>query len=347
VEIWTLTFPAAGGGVAYALMAEKQGWDGIYIADSQNLTSDVYVTLTAAALQTGRIMLGPGVTNPLTRHAAVTASAIASLHELSGGRAVLGIGRGDSAAAHIGQPMASVGRFEQYVNDVQAYLAGDAVDVGGFASRLQWIDPARSGKPLVDAAVTGPRAIAAAARSADRVSLTVGASADRIRWGIEIARRAREDAGLDPGQLQLGAYVNCVAHPDRSAGRQLVRGSMGTLIRFSGMHPASSTRLSERQAAQLAELSRVYSVQQHAMQSARHSVAVSDELIDELGIVGPSDYCLERLAELAEVGLHSLVISGHSRDADPSLLEETSQRFAEDVLPHVRSLGPGPPAAPS
>lgn len=345
MEIWTLTFPAAGRGASSALLAEKQGWDGIYIADSQNLTSDVYVTLTAAALQTGRIMLGPGVTNPVTRHAAVTASAIASLHELSGGRAVLGIGRGDSAAAHIGQPMASVSRFEQYVNDVQAYLRGDVVDAGGFASRLQWIDPARACKPPVDAAVTGPRTIAAAARSADRVSLTLGASVNRIRWGIEIARRAREDAGLDPSQLEFGAYVNCVAHPDRSVGRQLVRGSMGTLIRFSGMHPASASHLSDRQATQLADLSRVYSVQQHAMRSARHSVAVSDELIDELAIVGPSGHCLERLTELADAGLDSLVIAGHSRDADPGLLEETSQRFAEEVMPGLRNFGPSPPAA--
>jgi 5,10-methylenetetrahydromethanopterin reductase len=340
VEIWALTFPAAGRGVSSALAAEKQGWDGIYIADSQNLTSDVYVTLTAAALETHRIRLGTGVTNPVTRHAAVTASAIASVNDVSAGRAVLGIGRGDSAVAHVGQAMASVARFERYIRDVQAYLAGEVVSIGEFASRIQWIDPIPGGKPLVDAAVTGPRAIAAAARSADRVSLTLGASASRIRWGIEVARRAREEAGLDPDGLQIGAYVNCVAHPDRAAGKNLIRGSMGTLIRFSGMHPANATHLSGRQAAQLAELSRIYSVNQHAMRSAAHSAALDDELIDDLAIVGSSEYCLERLAELVQEGLRSLVVAGHSRDADPAILEETSQRFAEEVLPHLRTLNP-------
>ena len=91
-----------------AQRAEADGFDGWFVVDSQNLAGDCYVALAQAAAATERIQLGTGVTNPFTRHPAVTASAIASVHAASGGRAVLGIGRGDSALAHLGLAPAPV-----------------------------------------------------------------------------------------------------------------------------------------------------------------------------------------------------------------------------------------------
>src|SRR5204862_7182510 len=86
-----------------AARVEEWGFAGLLVADSQNLNADVWVELALAAAATRRIALGPGGTNPLTRHLAVTASAAATLQRDSGGRAVLGIGRGDSAVTQIGQ----------------------------------------------------------------------------------------------------------------------------------------------------------------------------------------------------------------------------------------------------
>src|SRR5512139_2931545 len=83
---------------------EEHGFDLLGIADSQSVFRELYVALTVAALNTSRIRLGPLVTNPLTRHPVVTASAISSVDELSGGRALLGLGSGDSAIYTIGTP---------------------------------------------------------------------------------------------------------------------------------------------------------------------------------------------------------------------------------------------------
>ena len=101
-ELFMLTRPDVQRIEDVARKAEEDGWDGLALTDSQNLSPDTYVALTLAARATQRITLGPGVTNPLTRHAAVAAGAIASIHQLSGGRAMLGIGRGDSALFNIG-----------------------------------------------------------------------------------------------------------------------------------------------------------------------------------------------------------------------------------------------------
>src|SRR6185436_5376636 len=66
--------------------AEDSGFDLLGVADSQSVFREMYVALTLAALNTSRVRLGPLVTNPLTRHLVVTASAVSSVDEVSGAR---------------------------------------------------------------------------------------------------------------------------------------------------------------------------------------------------------------------------------------------------------------------
>ena len=199
-EVWATGISLPGVAVRMAQRAEADGFDGWFVVDSQNLAGDCYVALALAAEATERIKLGTGVTNPYTRHPAVTASAIASVHASSGGRAVLGIGRGDSALAHLGLAPAPVAVFERYLAQVQAYLRGDAVSFaelavdtvaevgtldladGPASSRLQWL-PRDLPKVPVTVAASGPRVIDAAARLADRVTLALGADPERVRVG--------------------------------------------------------------------------------------------------------------------------------------------------------------------
>ena len=122
-----LTVSAATIAGPFAERAEQQGWDGMAVVDSQNLSGDSYVALTIAASRTEKLQLATAVTNPVTRHPAVTASAIASLQAFSGGRATLGIGRGDSSLAHLGRAPAKVGIFHAYLKTLQRYLRGEDV----------------------------------------------------------------------------------------------------------------------------------------------------------------------------------------------------------------------------
>src|SRR5215210_85868 len=101
-EIWLHGFPIPHRTVALAVQAERWGFDELLLTDSESLVGDPYVELALAAQATERLRLGPAVTNPLTRHPAVTASAIATLQVESEGRAVLVFGRGDSAVLQLG-----------------------------------------------------------------------------------------------------------------------------------------------------------------------------------------------------------------------------------------------------
>src|SRR5262245_31704994 len=206
MQLWTLTHSNPDHVEDAARRAEAAGWDGLLVVDSQNLAGDSYVALTLAAKATTRLLLGTGVTNSVTRHPAVTASAALAVQSTSGGRMVLGIGRGDSALAHLGRSPGRFAPFERYVDALQRYLRGeevsfdlipmddriaapvDALELKDHpsSSRIRWAKGLA--KVPVEVAATGPKVIEMAGRLADRVVFTLGAVPERIRWGIDLVR---------------------------------------------------------------------------------------------------------------------------------------------------------------
>ena len=159
------------------------------------------------------------MTNAYTRHPAALANVAATVQETSGGRFVLGIGRGDTAMFHLGRKPMPVAAFIESVTDLQTYLANGTVDCNGHPSRLQWLDRCHQPKVPLDIAVSGPKMIEFAGRIAERVTLAVGADPDRVAWAIDLARKAAADAGRDPAEISFGAYVNVGCHPDLDAAR--------------------------------------------------------------------------------------------------------------------------------
>jgi 5,10-methylenetetrahydromethanopterin reductase len=333
VAFWLGTFPIAGRAAELARMAEDDGWDGLAFTDSQNLGGDTFAALAIAAHVTRRITLATGATNPATRHPAVIASAIATIQVESGGRAFLGIARGDSALAYVGRKPMALADFELALRAIQAYLRGEAVDCDGFASQIQWLAGAQPGRPLMSVAATGPKVIRLAAQVADAITFSVGAEPDRLRWCIDLARQARAAAGLPP--LRLGAYINAVAHPEVSVARDLIRGRLGVYARFSTMSrsvletlPAADRRVAE-------DLVSSYDMHSHAASGARHEAALADDFVDRFGVVGPSEHVAARLSELVALGLDHLVIVGHSRNTPAAIFAESTRRFAREVIPAV------------
>jgi len=350
LEIWTTSHGIPGAAARRAEQAEAAGYDGMTVVDSQNLSGDCYVALAMASKVTSRLLLGTGVTNPYTRHPAVTASSIATVQAESNGRAVLGIGRGDSALAHLGRAPVSVSVFEDYVRRLQGYLAGEDVpfeegaDVDRLrlanrpaSSRIAWLRPGRYPKVPVDVAATGPRVIRMAAILADRVSLAVGADIERLRWGIETARQARAEAGLDPGAVPFGAYVNVVAHPDAETARRLGEGGISLFTRFSAMHgpvvgPASA---GERQV--FAAVHDAYDMNSHSRAGSAQAAQIPATFAEKFAILGPTKYCVERLREIVALGIDRLVISGPSAGAHPGEASAAEARFVEEVMPALRA----------
>jgi 5,10-methylenetetrahydromethanopterin reductase len=315
--------------------------------------AEVYVCLTAIALQTRTLRLGPGVTNPITRHPAVTAAACAALQSVSGGRVSLGIGRGDSALAYLGASPARLQTFERYVELVQRYLCGEAVPladalprvtgtVAGFeglsmghapsASQLLWLDP-KVPKVPVDVTATGPRALAMAGRLGDRVMLTLGADPARVRWGVEIARAAAARAGRDPAGLSFGTYMTVMPVSGNAAKlRDLIRPVVATGARFAIMDRQVLGPVSAHQREVLESLVDTYDMTRHT-EAGQRAPSVDDAFIDSYAIVGSPAECVERLQALAELGLDRFVV-GHLPITLPEH-EEVHGRMVEEVLPEL------------
>ena len=351
-ELWTLGVGIPGLAVRQAERAEAAGWDGLALVDSQNLAGDCYVELALAAKATDRIRLGTGVTNPYTRHPAVTASAIATVQGESGGRAVLGIGRGDSSLAHLGLAPAGVGMFERYVERLQGYLRGNDVDLDdpesagvdaaerlGLAgrpdsSRIHWL-PRDQPKVPVDVFATGPRVIAVGARHADRVTLAVGADPERVAWGVATVRAAAEAAGrFDPPSI--GACVNVIVHPDPAEGMRIGSGGMASFARFSVMHGSATGPVGDDQRRVLESVHRAYDMNLHTRAAGPQAGALTEEFARRFAVLGDADECVSRLRGLVELGVDRFVVIGPSLDADRAEASRASARFVEEVLPALR-----------
>lgn len=348
MQFWKLVTSSPTRVSSTARHAEDAGWDGVLVVDSQNLAGDSYVCLTAMALATKKIGLGTGVTNPVTRHPAVTASAIASIQRLSEGRAVLGIGRGDSALAHLGRAPAEVAFFENYLSVLQAYLRGESVpfealnfheqmapDVATLgladtpdASTIKWLNE-RDNKVPVEVAATGPRVIAIAAVHADRVMLALGADTQRLGWGIESARAAAKKAGRS---VELGAYINMVCHPDVTVARALVQGGLSTFARFSVLHGTVRGHIAENQKVVLNRLHAAYDMNEHTRADSKQAGILTDEFIDQYAIVGPPEHCLSRLRELRSMGIDKITVIGPSAGADKQASREAEELLETEIL---------------
>jgi 5,10-methylenetetrahydromethanopterin reductase len=353
VELWTTTVASARGAARAAQEIEAAGWDGMLVVDSQNLSGDPYVSLALAATTTTRLGLGTGVTNSVTRHAAATATAITSVNRVSGGRAVLGIGRGDSALAHLGRAPARLGQFERYLRQLQTYLKGEAVRFEDIdippavapplselhlhdappASRIAWI--AGGAKVPVEVAASGPKVIVMAALHAERVMFALGADVERLKWGTELAKEARRQAGLDPDAIAFGAYVNLGCHTDLSVARSLVRGGLTTFARFSVMHGKTEVPTSAGDRQVLEALRSNYDMKAHTRGDSRQATTLTDDFIDRFAIVGPPERCIERLRALQALGLDKVAISGATRGAAEADAAVGRKLIVEEVIPGV------------
>lgn len=352
VEIWTGGTSSPSRAPITAQRLEEAGWDGWALVDSQNLALDPYILLALAASATDRLKLATGVTNPLTRHPAATANAIATVQAASKGRAVLGIGRGDSSLAHLGLAPAAPSAFERYLVRLQGYLRGEDVPFdpagdgsgvaaasstlgmagGPEASRIRWIAALGSklAKVPVDVAATGPRVIAIAARYADRVTFAVGADPARLRWAIS---ESRKDPG---GQVEIGAYVPVVVNPDRDTAQGLISGGVGSFARFSVMHGRVHGPVDDDGRAVLKTVHDSYDMNQHFTHGSPQSSPLTPEVIDTFGIAGPPGYCAKRLRELIDLGITKLVLLGGGTGMDSDARALSDKLLTEEVLPALR-----------
>lgn len=352
-EFWTnLTSKDPRRAPAEAARLEADGWDGAVMVDSQSMFPEVWSYLATCAQATSRIKLATGVTNPITRHPSVTAAAAASLQLISNGRAVLGIGRGDSALAYVGASPMSIAKFEHYLEMLQTYLRGEmvamaaasamvlnakvgfgdlAIGSGPTGSSLKWLGAYDIPKVPIESFSTGPKAIASSARVAETVVLGLAAEVNRVAWGVDLARTAAADVGKEVG---LGCVVIAMPQEDIRVAREIVKPTVATMARFSVMNNKVIGPSTAAQSEIMLEIAKVYDMNRHG-ELAPQCQALTDEFIDQFAIVGNVEACVDRLRGLMGLGLDRMTLV-FPYTQTPEVVH-SYELLVNEVLPRLRA----------
>src|SRR5258705_562113 len=187
---------------------DSLGFDHLWLTDSSLHARNCYAYLTLAATRSSRLLLGTAVTNPATRHAAITAAAAATGDEISGGRPILGIGAGDRPLLALGLRPSPLAEIEAAVGAIRRLWTGAEVDLDApgvtlSGARLRF--PARADIPVFIAA-SGPKTLELAGRIADGVILLVGLFPEALKWAISHVARGAEAVGRPRPHVAVFAY---------------------------------------------------------------------------------------------------------------------------------------------
>ena len=287
--------------VASVQRADEAGYERAWLVDGQMLWQDVYVYLTHGLAATEKIIFGTGVTNPLTRHFTVTASAIATLADLHPGRVMLGIGRGDNAVRTLGLEPVPTRRLAQVVPKLRDLIAGRPIDFEGTDVRIRWAD---EDVPIMMPA-TGPKNLRVAGGLADIVMIYVGIHPLSVRWAIEHVREGAEEAGRDPDEVEISALCGMWVSEDQEEAWDACRWAPAACAN----HIEDVTRHDPRHGMP-EEMTRLVKARSeydyyagHLDSTAAHTAYLTGELIDDFAIAGPPAKCLAKIRELADLGV--------------------------------------------
>ena len=215
-------------------LAEQNGFEYGWTYDSHILWQESYALLPLVADKTETIKLGHCVTNPGIRDPTITASWYATMQDLSGGRMVMGIGRGDSSRRVVGLKPVRVAEFERRLRMMKDLMNGRQVEWNEKELTLEWA----KGLPEIPMHVAGygPKALAVAGRVGDGVIIQL-ADPQIIQWIMETARTAAKEEGRDPDAL---AVHRLRAEPH--LGRHRGRPRPGALVPGDGLEPRHGPR---------------------------------------------------------------------------------------------------------
>ncbi len=312
--------------------AEELGYAGIWMADSHTVMRDAYGLLAVLATQTRTLKLASGITPTVTRHPAVLANSWATLQELSRGRALCGLGVGESAVRNLGLRPERLAAFEKKLQCIGALLRGEAVVYNGHELCIAW--PTRP-VPLIVAA-SGPKSLQLAGRLADGVLFQVGADPGLVNYALDNIRRGCDTVGRNFNDIQLYMRIGVAVADDPAQARHAMRGyaavAANTIART-----VPPEYLDQELRLNLARLKAHYRYRDHGRNDALHSDLLTERIIAAVAVATTPNEAAARFQALTALGVHRFVWPAGMADPEPFL-----QTFAEHVMPLVKVTAQDP-----
>ena len=315
--------------VEVARIADRAGIESLWVMEDPD-GWDALTVLGAIARVTERVRLGTGVVNPYYRHPSLIAASMSTLDLLSGGRAFLGIGRGQSEwyatamGIPVGRPVRALEEsfdlLRQWWSPSMRATSGENATEFGVKAWERVFRPLQEHLPIYLAAV-GPRAMSLAARHCDGVLFNDLSSIQFMGEAIAQVRLEAAEAGRDPAGLSFHARAAITITDDPEAVYERRKNTVAIIHALPGMERllASDSFDVERIIADVRSVMRTDEILAAGggfgdlrrggdLEAAR--AAIPTDLMRELVVAGSVDDVRRRIAQLREIGVtHAFLAS--------------------------------------
>jgi alkanesulfonate monooxygenase SsuD/methylene tetrahydromethanopterin reductase-like flavin-dependent oxidoreductase (luciferase family) len=306
--------------VELARAAETFGYHRFWIGDSHMIWRELYVLAGAMGNATKKIEIGPGVTHPTVRHLSVTASAIATLDELTDGRAFLGFGVGATGPGNIGMKPHTVAQLEGEIDLLKRLLAGETVNIGGREARCLF--PAA--RVPIYIGTRAPQGMKITCRLGDGFVYT--GEINTLKPVLEDIRAYTHQAGRTATGVQFIYRLPCAISVNGRQARESVKGiiARSAFTHLGRLYDRGELQdPGDRQAVEI--LRRHYDTYHHM--EPEHGHLVRDEWVERFALAGTPERVRERVRQYIAAGIDELTVvpCGESKEA-------TLESFARNVM---------------
>jgi 5,10-methylenetetrahydromethanopterin reductase len=309
----------------YVRAIESLGFDDLWVCDSSLHARDVFAYLTLAAVNTTRLRLGVSVFQPYTRHPAIDVNGMATINEISHGRAMMAVGAGDRPQLELGFAPAPVQLVREMIQVSRQLIAGESVS---FQNQQFQLREARlrcnPGLPLpIYVAGSGPKMLQMAGECADGAIMMSGGTRETIEFGLAHVRRGLAAANRS---IDVAWGAATVIADDRRAALDQTRVMAAWFANHSPAYAHQSGA-----PAQLIDAMRSRDPGRNLHEARGASALAPDDMVDQLTLAGPPTLVIERIKMAQELGIDhfELFLIGPQKMS-------TIQRFAAEVMPAFR-----------
>ena len=304
-----------------AVRAEELGFEGVFLGASQLSTLEPFQVLATCAMKTERLNLGIAVSNMIYQHPTVLAGAAASLNEISNGRAILGLGTGDSPAYAMGRKPTRLAEFEEGIKTIRALVQGQKITTPtgqvGITFRLKRVP--------VYLSMEGPRGLRLAGRVADGAFLGSGVEVRAVNWARERIAEGAKEAGRPLDEIEALACGMICIKDDGDEARTIVRRRLANRAHHN--FRATLETVPEEELESVKKFMDAFD-ESKPMEERSDPALVTDYLVHRFAVAGTPKECIARLEELAEAGVIRVMLTPAR-----SVYEETVERLAKEVMP--------------
>ena len=340
------------GDVKYA---EDHGFSHGWLYDSQMLGSEVYASLALCAHETNKIKLGPGVTNPKSRIAPLTACGMATLNSIAPGRAILGIGTGNTTRRTMGMPAAKVAELEEHIKVCKGLFQRDEIvdyQEGKRHRKIKFLNPDTDyinidDKIPVYIAASGPKVAQMAGRIADGVILFGAVDPAIIGWMVDNVRKGAKEAGRNPNDVYVVSMTAFyLTKTNEEIASRPVKEAVGPMVASSSNIFALSCHhdpslLPEEFRNEIVKFTGVYKEPDEPVETRHlklysgylqqlkdeHEAIMSKEIIQATTLTGTKDEVIQMIHKMKEAGVDQVAI----QPIRPT--REVVEQVASEIMP--------------